>query len=223
MSDPYVTLGVSRGASDKEIKKAYRQMSKKYHPDSYTDPAQKEWAEDQFQMIQEAYNRIVDERSGKSTGGYRSQSYGYGSSRTNSQDEQYYMAASNYIRAGKYNEALNVLNGIADHDGRWYYFCSVANLGVGNTAVAMDYAKRAVNLDPGNPQYQQWNMKLQQGTATPYGFGSSPFGGGYGGYGAYGGYGNYGGTRGYSSGGCSSGNLCLDLWCLESMCRCFCI
>lgn len=56
--DPYSVLGVTRGATDREIKKAYRTLSRKYHPDSYSDESQKNWAEEKFREVQEAYNRL---------------------------------------------------------------------------------------------------------------------------------------------------------------------
>ena len=56
--DPYSVLGVTRGATDREIKKAYRTLSRKYHPDSYSDESQKNWAEEKFREVQEAYNQM---------------------------------------------------------------------------------------------------------------------------------------------------------------------
>ena len=219
--DPYSVLGVTRGATDKEIKKAYRNLSRKYHPDSYTDDAQKKWAEDKFREVQEAYNQIVDERSGKS-GGYGGYG-GYGNQNAQqnySEEDQYLMAAMNYIRARRFNEAINVLNNMQNRSARWYYLSSYANLGLGNNVVAMDYAKKACEMDPGNPEFQQYYDQLQRGgTASPFGgaaFGGTPFGGGYGGgYGGYGGYGRYGGGD-----GCGTGNLCCDLWCADTLCEC---
>ena len=219
-NDPYQVLGVSRNATDREIKKAYRALSRKYHPDTYVDPVKKEEAEEKFRQVQEAYNQIVDERSGKSTGGYGG---GYNNYSSESEEDRHMMAALNYIRAGKYNEAINVLNGIPNKNARWYYFSSVANLGLGNTSVALDYARQATNLEPNNMEYQQYYQRLQSGNASPFDFGGSPFGGGYGGgYGGYRGYGNYGngGSTGYGSGGCGTGNICCDLWCLDSCCEC---
>jgi len=227
MKDPYSILGITRGATDREIKKAYREKSRKYHPDSYTEEAQKEWAEERFREVQEAYNQIVDERSGKSSGSYGGygDSYGgsygdnYGGQQEYSQEDQHLMAAMNYIRARRYNEAINVLNNMEKRSARWYYFSSYANLGLGNNVVAMDYAKKAVEMDPGNAEYVRYYQQLQQGgTASPFG---SPFGGGYGGgYGGYGGYGNYGGYGRSYGGGCGTGNICCDLWCLDTMCEC---
>jgi molecular chaperone DnaJ len=217
INDPYSVLGVSRSATDKEIKKAYREKSRKYHPDSYTDETQKKWAEDKFREVQEAYNQIVDERSGKSSrqsyGGY---GYGGQSSQNYSEEDQHLMAAMNYLRARRYNEAINVLNSMSERSARWYYFSSYANLGLGNNVVAMDYAKKACEMEPGNQEYLQYYQRLQQGGGMGYGsFGGSPFGGGYGGgYGGYGGYGSYGGSD------CGTGSLCCDLWCADTLCEC---
>lgn len=210
MSDPYSVLGVGRGATDKEIKKAYREKSRKFHPDSYSDETQKKWAEDKFREVQEAYNQIVEERSGGGRqsyggyGGYSSQSY--------SEEDQHLMAAMNYIRARRYNEAINVLNSMSERNARWYYFSSYANLGLGNNVVAMDYAQKACEMEPDNAEYRQYYQRLQQGGGMGYG---SPFGGGYGGgYGGYGGYGNYGDSS------CGTGSLCCDLWCADTLCEC---
>lgn len=212
MNDPYSTLGVARGATDKEVKKAYREMSRKYHPDSYSDETQKKWAEGKFREVQEAYKQIVDERSGK--GGGRSYGGYGGGQQSYTEEDQHLMAAMNYIRARRYNEAINVLNSMENRSARWYYFSSYANLGLGNNVVAMDYAKKAVEMEPGNQEYQRYYQQVQNGGSAA--FGGGPFGGGYGGgYGGYGGYGRYGGGD-----SCGTGNLCCDLWCADTMCEC---
>lgn len=157
MNDPYQILGVTRDASDREIKKAYRDLSRKYHPDSYAGKSEAEAnaAAEKFKQVQEAYNRIVDERSGKATGSYGDfggfGGFGAGQGRQNySEDEQHMMAAMNYIRARRYNEALNVLNGISNHNAAWYYYSSIANMGLGNNNVALEQAKQAMDMEPGN-------------------------------------------------------------------------
>ncbi len=234
--DPYSILGVNRGATDAEIKKAYRRLSRQYHPDSYAGKShmEQEMAEEKFRQIQEAYNQIVDERSGKgssySGAGYGGQS-GYGGfagsgasgnsrrTSTGTAEDQYLMAAMNYLCAKKYNEAVNVLLSIDEEKrgGRWNYLCAIANMGLGNNIMAQEYAERAVELEPNNLEFRQYYQQLLNGqNPNPFnGFGS--FGGGYGGgYGGYGGYGNYGGN--YSS--CGTGSLCCDLWCLDTMCEC---
>ena len=53
MSDPYEILGVQRGASEEEIKKAYKRLSRKYHPDANLDNPKA--AEEKFKELQQAY------------------------------------------------------------------------------------------------------------------------------------------------------------------------
>lgn len=70
MIDPYSVLGVSRDASDDEIKKAYRRMSRKYHPDANINNPNREQAEEKFKQVQQAYEQIMREREqGSSYGG----------------------------------------------------------------------------------------------------------------------------------------------------------
>ena len=75
MTDPYSVLGVSRDASDDEIKKAYRNLSRKYHPDANINNPNKDQAEAKFKEVQQAYQQIMKEREYGSAGGT---SGGYG-------------------------------------------------------------------------------------------------------------------------------------------------
>lgn len=75
--DPYSVLGVSRNASEEEIKKAYRSLSKKYHPDSNVDNPEQAFAEERFKQVQTAYQEIMKDRTSGSTRSYGS---GYGGS-----------------------------------------------------------------------------------------------------------------------------------------------
>ena len=83
MSDPYQILGISRTATDDEIKKAYRTLSRKYHPDSNINNPNKEQAEEKFKEVQAAYKQIMYERQhpySSSDSSYGSSGSGYGSS-----------------------------------------------------------------------------------------------------------------------------------------------
>ncbi|MBD8941239.1 MAG: J domain-containing protein, partial [Clostridiales bacterium] len=62
MIDPYSVLGISRGASDEEIKKAYRNLSRKYHPDANINNPNKAQAEEKFKEVQQAYDQIMKEK-----------------------------------------------------------------------------------------------------------------------------------------------------------------
>ena len=84
MIDPYSVLGIPRSASDEEIKKAYRNLSRKYHPDANINNPNKDQAEAKFKEIQQAYQQIMHEREygtadSSYSGGYGT-SGGYGSS-----------------------------------------------------------------------------------------------------------------------------------------------
>lgn len=184
MTDPYSLLGVDRNASDDEVKKAYRRLSRKYHPDANINNPNKEEAEAKFKEVQQAYQQIMDERErGYSSDGYGDSNgegpfggYGpfggfggsgaYGGSRQNRQETEedvHLRAAANYIRSGHYKEALNVLAGIRERSALWYFYSASANSGLGNNVTALEQAKEAVRLDPGNMQYQMLLDRLQNG------------------------------------------------------------
>jgi len=70
MYDPYQVLGVSRDASNEEIKKAYRALSRRYHPDANQNNPNKDAAEEKFKQIQQAYQQIMKEKEGGPNAGY---------------------------------------------------------------------------------------------------------------------------------------------------------
>lgn len=79
MPDPYSVLGVDRNASDDELKKAYRSLSRKYHPDANINNPHKDEAEAKFKEVQQAYQQIMDERERGYTSGGGGSSSGSGS------------------------------------------------------------------------------------------------------------------------------------------------
>lgn len=209
IANPYNVLGVSPNASNDEVKRAYRDLLKKYHPDSYVNNPLAGLAEEKFKEVQEAYDQIMREREG----GYS----GVGGSDSDSEDMR---IIYNYINAGNFPAALNMLEKIPLRSARWYYYSAVANAGDGNNVRALEHAGQAVNMDPQNPEYRNFLNQLEsQGQRyQDYRYGNN---GGYGNNGNNGRYGNYGGGFGSGYGrNYGTGNLCCDLWCADSCCEC---
>lgn len=181
MIDPYSILGISRDASDDEVKKAYRRLSRKYHPDANINNPDKDQAEEKFKQVQQAYEQIMKEREqGNSYGGYQYGGYGGFSGQTDSgyQDEEAMrrQAAVNYIQSGHYREAMNVLQALQQRNGQWYYLSSMANMGLGNNVNALNDIKEAVRLEPDNVQYRMLQQQMEGG-GTWYQEMQNPFGG----------------------------------------------
>ena len=184
VADPYKVLGVSRDASDEEIKKAYRELTKKYHPD--LNPGD-EHAAQMMNDVNAAYDQIKNGTAqqqyaggGSSQYQYQYQQYGdpfqgyrdpWGYSWNSWQGTQQqterveYTAAKNYIRNGMYQEALNALSSVpvSERDGKWYYLCAGANMYLGKKIAALDAAKRAVEIEPDNEDYRRLLEQLQSG------------------------------------------------------------
>lgn len=172
MRNPYEVLGVKPGASDDEVKKAYRRLSRKYHPDANINNVNKEQAEEKFKEVQEAYRTIMNKNTsyGGSSGSFNGRDgFGDGFNRARnegggrSSDETHIAAAQNFIVNGMFNEAVRTLNDISDRTSRWYYLSAVANYGLGNRAAALEHINRAISMEPNNLEYQAVKQRIQGG------------------------------------------------------------
>lgn len=185
MSDPYQVLGVPHGATEEEIKKAYRALSRKYHPDANVNNPNKAQAEEKFKEIQAAYQQVMKEKTGGYAGGYGQSGsggreedpfggfgfgpfgfYGYGQRQSTGYEEQPHLrAAGNYIRNGYYREARTTLDQMdsGERNARWYYYSAIAHSSLGNNVAALEHARKAVSLEPGNEDYRQLQQTLENG------------------------------------------------------------
>lgn len=231
MTDPYQVLGVAPTATDDEVKRAYRSLCKKYHPDANVGKPDAAQAERKFMEVQQAYEEIMHRRQGGGAragsgyngaqqqrpsgyggyggyGGYNQQDdpfasffggYGYGQQQQQQDTDIEMRAAKNYIDTGHYAEALNALNGMpaSRRNARWYYLSALAQSGLHNNAQAMEYARQAASMEPGNMAYQQLLSQLRGG-------------------------GSWYGERGTNYGRQTYGqpNLCCTFLALQMLCSC---
>ena len=172
-TDPYKVLGISPGASEEEVTKAYRALAKKYHPD--LNPGN-EAAAAKMREINAAYDMIKNGTASTQSspsgaygqgangtyrpygnGGYY-RTYTYGGANTDPLD-----AAEQFIRMGFYAQAAQILNSTNIRSARWYYLSAVVSAANGNRSAAMSYAENAVRLDPSNPTYRSFFEDLKSG------------------------------------------------------------
>ena len=207
MNDPYQILGVSENASDEEIKKAYRELARKYHPDNYHDNPLEDLAQEKMKEINAAYEQITKERaSGRRTGGaggaYGGGSYGYGgyqsyggygSSQSYSGQSSVLQQARIAINTGNISRAEALLANYSDHNAEWNFLKGVVCYRRGWMDEALRYYRIAVQMDPGNAEYRQALDYMEGTDDTAY-------------------------RPGGSFGTLCSGNPCLSMCCLYTLC-----
>ena len=202
MRDPYSVLGVKPDASDQEIKKAYRELARKYHPDNYVDNPLADLAEEKMKEVNEAYEAIQKQRSGgggsggysqsssSSSGGYQygyqQQSYGGGTNNPT------FNRVRNLINMGDLNSAERLLQEVPQKSGEWYFLMGSIPYRRGWLDEAMQNYNLAVQMEPGNMEYRQALNMMQRGGQ------------------AYRPYGN--------SGGMDSLDCCTTMLCLNCLC-----
>ena len=206
-SDPYQVLGVSRDASDDEIKSAYRRLAKKYHPD--LNPGDAEAAR-RMNEINAAYDQIKNpqpQQEGYGGASAYAGAWGGTSSGANraraEQESNELRAARNYIRSRHFREAVTALSGVSysERDGEWHYLYAIASYNLGNRVAAMDAARRACELSPGNMLYRQLLDRIESGSVA---------------------YEQAGESYGFRNVNMGGGNMCFRLILINLLCNLFC-
>ena len=155
MNDPYKVLNVSPSASDEEVKKAYRDLARKYHPDNYHDNPLADLAQEKMKEINEAYEQIQKQRkAGGSYGGQRQSYYGTTSSGYTSADptmQQIRIA----ISRGDISQAERLLNAVSNHNAEWNFLMGNVCYRRGWLDEARRYFETACRMEPENPEYRQ--------------------------------------------------------------------
>lgn len=177
MADPYSVLGISADASDDEVKRAYRELARKYHPDNYQNNPLADLAEEKMKEINEAYEAITKMRSGggygsayqtASQGGYQQQW------QQQSSASPLYQRVRMSIQNGDLQAAEELLRGAPAQDAEWHFLMGCVAYRRGWLDEAQQHYQIACNAEPRNMEYRQaLNMMHQGGQAyRPYGNGA---------------------------------------------------
>ena len=198
MQNPYDVLGVSQNASDEEIKQAYRQLARKYHPDNYVDNPLADLASEKMKEINEAYDNIQKMRKNGSSQGQSTSYSSQGSYRPSSQMTD----IRRFIMQNRITEAEELLDGMPERNrnAEWHFLKGTIYYKRGWLDSAYQSFVTAVNMDPYNMEYKQAlsQLQFQRRTASSYG--------------------SYGGAR-PTAVGCSNCDCCSSLICADCCCE----
>lgn len=201
MTDPYKVLGVSPSASDDEVKTAYREMARKYHPDSYGDNPLADLASEKMKEINEAYEEVTRQRKNSAAGGSGSRGAtsgaGYGYSAPSQFEDIRRM-----IQNSRIEEAAELLDGVpaGKRDAEWYFLKGSVFFRRGWLDQAYRHMAQAVNMAPNNPEYRaalnqmMWQRTTGANQGQPY-------------------------RTTTQTGGCSSCDMCTGLVCADCCCE----
>lgn len=202
MTDPYKVLEVSPSATDDQVREAYREMTRKYHPDMYQQSPLTDLAEEKMKEINAAYDQIMDMRRGAS---YSNTNSTY----QNSYQQNSYGSDFSEIRRQIQNGNLTVADDMLERypstrTAEWAFLKGTVCYQRGWLNDAFSHFTSAVQREPNNPEYRAaYNQMLQarQGNMNGY-----PNNGPY--------------RSGNTLGGCSTCDLCQGLICADCCCEC---
>ena len=164
MRDPYEVLNIPSTASDEEVKRAYRELARKYHPDNYHDNPLADLAQEKMKEINEAYDAITRMRSGRGGGTYRAPNHDAGGGQTRNRDPMLQQARAAIAR-GNIAYAERLLDEARERNGEWYFLKGSICAQRGWMDEALRYVQTACQMEPGNPEYRQALSQLQGSAA----------------------------------------------------------
>lgn len=168
--DPYKVLGVSPTATDEEVKRAYRELARKYHPDNYVNNPLADLAKEKMQEINSAYDTIMKQRRSGSSYSASTSGPSYGGGTGSARSQQYsgysgpnasiYTQVRNAINVGNVSLAEELLSRVSQRDAEWHYLRSNVCYRKGWFDEAMQEINQACAMAPGNSEYERMRTVL---------------------------------------------------------------
>ncbi len=194
--NPYEVLGVPEGADEETIKKAYKELVKKYHPDKYVNNPLADLASEKLKEINKAYDMLT-KNGGSTNTGYGNSSYGgssysggyTGGGGASFQNVRMLISMRNFIAA------QNMLSSLPKN-AEWNYLMGVCKINMGMYDAGISFLNTAVQMDPSNLEYRSALNNVQSRNTT---------------------YRQYGNMSTCGSDPCS---CCTNLMCADCCCEC---
>jgi len=201
LKNPYEVLGIKEGASEEEIKRAYRELVKKYHHDQYQDNPLAKLAEEKLREVNEAYDYLMKNQSQR-----RSSSYSQGSGSWNNQgswssqrDGDFFNQVKMHINTGNIRLAEDMLDSSGNRTAQWYYLKGLIYMRKGWYDEAYTHLQTAVNMDPSNFEYRSTLNRMHNRNNT---YRANPF------------------NNGFATSDVDFCQICQCLWCSDCCCEC---
>jgi len=161
--NPWEVLGVPESASEEEIKKAYRALAMKYHPDRYANSPLRAQAEEKMAQINQAYDSVMAANGQGAGGQHTGSAQGAGTANSAYWDQNKGLV---YVRqmmaAGNIWEAESLLDAMRERPAEWFYLRGVCYHRRGWYVQAKTHLQRAVEMNPENPEYRAIYSQFQE-------------------------------------------------------------
>lgn len=202
----YAVLGLREGATEEEIKGAYRALAQQYDPEQYTEEADRSRAQEKMTELNEAFDMLMSCLRTGDCGPQAGRDFSSGPSENSQQNSEQYRIIRQMINSGDIDNALARLNAIPNGvaDAEWNFLMGSAYYYKGWLSQALSYFQTACRLAPGNPEYAAALRNLQNSAngampGNPYG-NQSPYG-----------------AQAVS---CSCCDMCMAMMCMDACCSC---